>query len=290
VKVILCQPAIPYLKWQLEVLLANIRQLSNVEVVLLFTDHDFTIPGYFRKKYPECGVFNYPERENRNYIPSVKPYLFWQYLAQDPAREQEDYFYIDADVIFREWIDCTTLGFDANTWVASHCKGYIGYDDYLKTLKDGEAIISRMAEICGITVQQAKAAPSAGAQWVISQPTAEYWHRVYDDCVAIHNYFEPLDSEIQKWTAEMWAQLYGVIREGKTVKISPELDFIMPTDDVARWDEVKILHNAGVTNTELNLFYKGGFIDKSPFGRDFPQVDPSKASIKYVEAVKKVLL
>ena len=288
-KVILCQPAIPYLQWQLEVLLTNVRQFSGFEIVLLFTERDFTVPGFFRKNYPECSVFVYPERSDRHYIPSVKPYLFWQYLAEDVAREQDDYFYIDADVIFREWIDFATLGFDATTWVASHCKGYIAYDDYLKTLKDGEAIISRMAEITGITVEQAKAAPPAGAQWVISKPTAEYWRRVYDDSNAIYNYFEPLDSTIQKWTAEMWAQLYGAIREGKTVKTSSELDFIMPTNHVVDWDKVKILHNAGVTNMELNLFFKGGFIDKRPFGHDFSQVDPNKASVKYVEAIQKVL-
>jgi hypothetical protein len=290
VKVILCQPAIPYLKWQLEVLLANIRQFGQHEVVLLFTEHDFTVPGYFRKKYPECEIHVYPERDNRAYIPSVRPYLWWRYLSENPARELEDYFYIDADIIFREWIDFATLGFDSTTWVGSHCKGYIAWDDYLNTLENADTIVGRMAETCGITLEQAKALPGAGAQWVISKPTADYWQRVYNDSNAIHAYFEPLNSKIQKWTAEMWAQLYGMARIGINVQTSPELDFIMPTDDLSAWDNVKILHNAGVTNMQPDLFFKGGFIDKVPFGQNFEHVRADKASIKYVDAIKKVVL
>jgi hypothetical protein len=289
VKVILCQPAIPYLQWQLEVLLTNIRQFGQFEVVLLFTENNYTVPGYFRKKYPECSVFVYPERDNRSYIPSVRPYLWSRYLADDPAREQEDYFYIDADIIFREWPDFATLGFDEHTWVGSHCKGYIAWDDYLNKLENADTIVGRMAEICGITLDQAKALPGAGAQWVISHPTAAYWRRVYDDSNAIHSYFENLDNTIQKWTAEMWAQLYGMARIGVDVKISPELDFIMPTNPVEDWDKVKIYHNAGVTNMQPDLFFKGAYIDKPPFGKDFSHVNRQKASIKYVDAIKKVV-
>jgi hypothetical protein len=53
---------------------------------------------------------------------------------------------------------------------------------------------------------------------------------------------------------------------------------------------VKILHNAGVTNMQPDLFFKGGFIDKVPFGQNFEHVRADKASIKYVDAIKKVVL
>lgn len=287
---ILCQPAIPYLQWQLEVLLTNIRQFGNFEVVLLFTERNFTVPGYFRKKYPECSIFVYPERDNQSYIPSVRPYLWWRYLSENPSRELEDYFYIDADIIFREWIDFATLGFDSTTWVGSRCKGYIAWDDYLNKLENADTVVGRMAEICGISLDQAKALPGAGAQWVISKPTADYWQRVYNDSNAIYTYFEPLDSTIQKWTAEMWAQLYGMTRIGINVKTSPELDFIMPTDDISAWDSVKIYHNAGVTNMQPDLFFKGAFIEKPPFGQNFEHVRTDKASIKYVQAIQKVVV
>ena len=79
-------------------------------------------------------------------------------------------------------------------------------------------------------------------------------------------------------------------RIGVNVKTSPELDFIMPTDDISAWDKVKIYHNAGVTNMQPDLFFKGAFIDKSPFGQNFDYVDKNKASIKYVDAIKKVVL
>jgi hypothetical protein len=152
-KVILCQPAIKRFQWELEVLLTNIRQFGNFEVVLLFTEYDFTVPMYFRNKYPECEVHTYPERANRAYIPSVRPYLWWKYLSEDPSREKETYLYIDSDVIFREMLDFATLGADADHWVGSDCSSYISYD-YMSKCEKGDIIAAKMAEITGVTIDQ----------------------------------------------------------------------------------------------------------------------------------------
>lgn len=269
-------------------MLTNIRQFGTFEIILLFQELDFTVPGYFREKYPECSIFVYTDmRLDRSYIPSIKPHLLWQFFKEDPSRENEQYFYIDSDLIFREWPDFSKLGASKDTWVSSDCSGYIGYE-YINSREKGPEIASKLAEICGITLDRLKNAPGAGAQWVITNPTAAFWERVYDDSMAIHHYFQPLDSNIQKWTAEMWAQLFGTIREGKKVKIHKELDFIRPTDDVAEWDKVKILHNAGVLGSE-EMFYKGKYVDVLPFGEDFSYVNPKKASIKYVQAIEKVV-
>jgi len=166
--------------------------------------------------------------------------------------------------------------------------GYIGYD-YITRCDKGAEIASKMAEICGITLDQLKNTPGAGAQWVIQNPTAAFWERSYRDSMTIHHYFQSLDSNIQKWTAEMWAQLFGMTREGIEVVINhEELDFCTPTDPVERWDEVKILHNSGVTGGG-DMFFKGEWDGRSPIGQDFSRVRTDKATIKYVQAIQKVV-
>ena len=287
-KIILAQPSVPRFKWELEVLLTNLAQFGQHEIVLLFSKHDDTIPPYLESKYGvKCFVYT-DGRDDKGYIPSIRPYLLWCYLSDDPAREKETYLYIDSDIIFREMIDCATLGANENRWAGSDCDGYIGYK-YIAQTRHGELIAAEMARITGITVDQMKNVPGIGAHLLITNPTADFWLRTYEDSNRIYNYFQTVDSNIQKWTAEMWAQLWGMVREGKTVVSHPELNFCMPTDPIEKWDTVKIMHNAGAIDA-TELFYKGQYTDHSPFGENFDYVRHDRVSRKYVEALEKVIL
>lgn len=288
-KLILAQPATPRFQWELDVVLANIRQFTDMEVVLLFTERDFTVPGHFRKK-PGCSVFVYTDkRDDMSYIPSVRPYLLWQYLREDPAREQETYLYIDSDIIFRQWPDCATWGSDPSKVLGATCDGYIGLQ-YIESVTQGTTIAQEMANICGITREQMVGVPGIGAQVVLTNPTAAFWERCYYDSNKLHHYFEGLDTNLQKWTAEMWAQLWGWVREGLVPTHEPQLDFCLPTDDVAKFETVNVLHNAGITvNMSYEYFFKGQYVDYSPFGKNFDHIRKDKATIRYVEAVQKVL-
>lgn len=258
-----------------------------MEVVLLFTEHDFTVPNYFRKKYG-CGVFTYTDtRDDTSYIPSVRPWLLWQYFKQNPEAENDTYFYIDSDIIFREMPHFATLGFDEKTIVGSTCDGYIGYD-YIAQCQNGLEIASKMAEICGIDVEQMKNVPGIGAHLILCKNTASFWERCYFDSNKIYHYLEGVESNIQKWTAEMWAQQWGWVREGKTLLAPSELNFCLPTDVLAKWDEVKIMHNAGILNTMAHeYFFKGAYDKVSPLGKNFDYVRSDKVTQKYVEAMKK---
>lgn len=287
-KLILAQPSIKRFQWELEVLLTNIKQFGEHEVILLFTRHDDTVPQYLADKYGvRCFVYA-DERDDKQYIPSVRPWLLHRYLSGDPAREQETYFYIDADIIFREWPDFATFDYGPGVVVGSDCGGYLDHT-YITTRTKGPQIAAEMAKICGITVDQMKDVDCIGAQLVLTNPTADFWLRAYHDSNRIYKYLLYLDTDIQKWTAEMWAQQWGWVREGLKTKGHPELDFCRPTDDVKMWDMVKILHNAGVTGSG-DLFFKGKYVDHTPFGEDLSYVRRDKASIKYVEAVQKVVI
>jgi hypothetical protein len=72
-------------------------------------------------------------------------------------------------------------------------------------------------------------------------------------------------------------------------KISKEMDFCWATDPIKRWQETKIMHNAGVTEKNKDLFFKGKYVKTTPFDDDLSFVNKDKVSSEYVEAIKKVI-
>lgn len=294
-KFILCQPAIKRFEWELEVCLTRLKKLGVQDIVLLFAKWDDEIPKYLQKKY-QVSVHVYDDTlRNKSYIASVKPYLWMKYLEEDRSRENGSYFYIDSDVILREIPNVIP---SENEWYASDCTGYIDVD-YIES--KGSDLLERMCEVISIDPYMIRENnPSGGAQWLIKNPSYEYWKKVYEDSVRLYKFLSSIESEyilknssgyvpIQKWTAEMWAQLWNVYHFGKKVKVDKELDFCWPTNDVNRYYETKIFHNAGVVDDHQNLFFKGKYVNKTPFEDDLSHVDSSKASIEYVKAIKDVI-
>ncbi|HAP6793437.1 TPA: hypothetical protein IVM20_001887 [Enterococcus faecium] len=53
--------------------------------------------------------------------------------------------------------------------------------------------------------------------------------------------------------------------------------------------EVKILHNAGVTTNDEDLFFKGRYVTSTPFDEDLSFVNKKKCSYAYVKAIKAVV-
>lgn len=288
-KLILAQPAVPRFQWELEVLLTNIQQFAAFdEVVLLFSKHDDGIPQFFQEKYG-CSVFVYEDKRiYHDYIPAIRPYLLYVHLLTHPEYEQGQYLYVDSDIIFREMPDFATFDFDTKKVYGADCDGYIGLD-YILSRERGPEIAAKMAQICGITVDQMRGVPGIGAQLILNNPTAAFWLRAYQNSNAIHRYFLGVPSNIQKWTAEMWGQLWAWVEVGIVPVHSAELDFSRPTDSIEKWDQFKIMHNAGVTVDDKDLFYKGQYTNRSPLDEDLSWVNPNKVSRKYSEAVQKVI-
>lgn len=286
-KYILCQPATKRFQWELDVVMTNLKELGVSDVVLLFAEYDNSLPFYFQDKY-DAEVFVYPDnREDKRYIPSIKPYLWWKFLEENPQRQADTYFYIDADVIFRELLDFTKLPVREDLWFASDCSGYLNIN-YIKGCDNGEKIAKEMAEIIGVSTKDIEAIndKSGGAQWIIKNPSIQYWEKVYNDSNKLWDYFSNLDTNLQTWTAEMWAQLWNMIYFNIGCEVSKEMEFCWATDTVDRWYETKIMHNAGVTSDET-LFFKGKFVDISPLDVDLSYVDKDFVSYKYVEAILK---
>lgn len=288
-KYILCQPAIKRFDWELRVFTNNALSLGikPQDIVLLFVgeneiSHNFEVKGF--------DVHCYSDRENTSYIPSIKPYLWWKYLEEDSNREQETYVYIDSDVIFRKKLDFRRIPVKDDIWYCSDCNGYLNLD-YIRSCDNGDKVLKDMADIVGVTIESLETINnnSGGAQWVIKHPTPEYWKKVYEDSNKLWKYFKKTDSSIQKWTAEMWSQLWNMIYFNIEPVISDELSFSWSTDPVKEWDRHKILHNAGVTSNMQDLFFKGSYSNAFPSIDDLNNISSRKCSSIYVKYVKEAL-
>ena len=281
----MCQPAIYRFEWELEVTLTRLHELGVEDIVLLFSNHNSKVLRYLSDKYNvEIHVYD-DNRKDKSYIPSIKPYLWAKYLQEDRTRENETYFYIDSDVIFRELPNVEPT---EDVWYGSDCSSYLSVD-YIDS--HGKGLLESMCRAIGIDSKLVRDAnPVAGAQWVIANPTYEYWLKVYEDSTKLHRYLEAIpNTTIQKWTAEMWAQLWNVLHLGIQPLVSSELDFSWATDDIERYYETKIYHNAGVVDDKQGLFFKGKYVHNSPFNDNLDFVRKDKASIKYVEALQAVV-
>ena len=289
---ILCQPAITRFQWELDVCLTNLISLDYTDIVLLFGREDPEVPAYFMRKYEtvEVHVYDVNWGEFQEYAPAIKPYLWTQYLSENPLAQLDDYFYMDSDVILRDRLDECVDNATRSRWFASDCGGYLNYD-YIMQCKAGEEILENLSRITLISTTDIKSLnlTSGGAQWSISQPTLAYWRKVYIDTKTIWKYLQTVDSNIQKWTAEMWAQLYATKYYGIEVVTPKELDFCWATDPIERWFNTTIYHNAGATLEDNGLFFKGQYVGgRTPFDEDLSFVDPQRCSSKYVEAIKGV--
>ncbi|WP_079708619.1 hypothetical protein [Paraliobacillus ryukyuensis] len=282
-KYILCQPAIKRFKWELEVCVARLHKLGVEDIILLFAQEDDSIPKYFEDMDCEVHVYH-DNRANKSYIPSIKPYLWMRFLEEDPSREKETYFYLDSDVLFREIPDVNPT---EDTWYASKCASYISVD-YIDSKENN--LLEDMCNAIGIDTRLIrKHQPAGGAQWAIKNPNYDYWKKVYQDSITLYKLLDRSDTDIQKWTAEMWAQLWNVYHFGIDVETPKEMDFSWPTDKREEYYNKKIFHNAGVVDDNQNLFFKGKYVNHTPFKDDFAHVNQGKASYEYVLAIKEVI-
>ncbi len=88
----------------------------------------------------------------------------------------------------------------------------------------------------------------------------------------------------------MWATLWNAWYFNYKTVVHSDLDFVFGTDSRERAQRVNILHNAGVTEKSVNLFYKASWKTRSPIGASFPTPDYNTASSLYVEGIRDVKL
>lgn len=271
-------------------LLTNLLSLDpNADIVMVF---DTQNPGEVARLRDKYGIETHEykdERNDKSYAASTRPYLFWKYFSEDPERERGTYFQIETDIIFKQLPEIPELG--DKEIIGADCDGYVGYN-YNITRVLGRQIMDGYVEIMNMSEDAIKETPGVGAQFVYSNPTAQLWWHIYMDSNILWHFINSprlAESNIQRWSQEMLAQLYNFKKFGWEVSINHELDHCTPTDNIEMWQHRNILHNAGVIGEDAKgLFYKGKYITGNPFNDDLSWVRQDRCSIKYVEAIKAI--
>ena len=271
---ICCQPAIKYYTWQVEVLINNFIKMGVKEL---------------QSCYNYVRFFFYNDtREDKTYIPSVYFNLMKQHIVARPEIQNDVLFLHDSDIVFTKSPNFESM-IAGDAWYLSDTRFYINYD-YIQ--QKGNHIYERMCDIVGIDKRIPKLmnSNSGGAQYIVKNTTYEFWDKVEMDSVQLYKYFcdeEPnyikkhdLDYPIQKWTAGMWSFLWNAWYFGHETIVDDRMGFGWVTNPYSDVDKYSILHNAGVLETNTDLFYKGNYINELPYNKQL-NINSERASYYY---------
>jgi len=300
-KFICVQPRIPYYAWQVEVMINNFLKNgingNDIEILVAWNPNDDTSkPEYVEAwdkliaQYSTVKFFYYQDTRQQPiyYISSVRPNILKQHFAAFPELESEAIFYHDCDVVFTRKPDFEKFIND-DVWYLSDTNSYINYD-YVRS--KGQDVYDKMCEIVGIDPEIPKQnnKDSGGAQYILKNVNAEYWEKVERDSEQLFHQItqlnnqkklaDPTHHELQIWCADMWAVLWNGWLSGHKTKVVPELNFSWATDNIQRWNNTLIYHNAGATCSCDGLFFKSMYMETLPY--DVPDTfDNKKACYNY---------
>jgi hypothetical protein len=300
-KWISAQPATIYYAWQVEVYINNFIENGvlphNIHVLFLV---DGEIPNeinVLQRNYSNIGFHFYNDnRVDRSYIPSIYFNAVKQHFKKHPELENETIMFHDSDTILLKPFEQTWQLLGNKIWYFSDTNSYINYD-YI--MQKGEDVYQRMLDIVGLDgiVPKICNSNSGGAQHLIKNSTYSFWNKVEKDSIALYKMFcetEHLyqkkhdgDYPIQKWTAGMWSLLWNAWYFGNEVKVSDKLNFCWATDKIEWMHDKQFLHNAGVTEMGQNLFYKGGYTNTLPYGKNL-LISQEYCSYEYYKWIEKV--
>ena len=304
------QPDTPYFHWQVEIYMRQFKLLG-------LQPYCYSVFGYSKKpsktiqKLKKQG-FNIAwykdERQNKIYIPSIRPFLLAKFFKDNPMLGQ-NVFYHDSDILFYQLPKFELLLQDDICYV-SDTVSYIGAD-YIKSCETryrskypdikNEELLDMMCDIVNVdkdlVIKNEK--NSGGAQYLLKNIDSDYWNTIETNCVKLYSKlieFEnkyPIDHHIQKWTTDMWNVLWELWKRGKQTIVHKELSFswcTSPYYDVYRHN---IFHLAGITDdVKYTSFYKGEYVNiniLSEYDLDyFDYVCSDNATSYYVEWINKV--
>ena len=300
------QPDHKYYEWQIEAQLYNLyKQLEyTIPYICLLTEESEKRIDVRRlkKKFPLFNAYYFKdERQAKHYQPSIQPFLLKKVFHHNKNYCNQTSIIIDADVVFSNKLDLEQFK-DQDQAFLSNTSSYLDYK-YIFS-KGGDELFNKMCEICSINPSIVKEEIIGGAQYILPSNTALFWSKVESDSILLYDYLrssidyyreksETPDTyhPIQIWTASMWAIYYNLIYFNFKRNIPNTLNFCWPTDDIKRWDEVSIYHNAGISEALSNeYFFKGRFINQPPVLSDIDKdFNKEKCSSNYVDILRKSL-
>lgn len=283
--------------WELQLLITSCIEHG-------FQPKDIIILSYGENEqnfYDFCngyGIQSHHYDDTRKYFlygSSIRPYLIHQYLLDDPQREQEDYFYVDSDIMITQDIDFSIIPYDNNHWYGSHVSEYAS----MRNLQGSQDHDTYLANLIGIDSEHAwfqqLYTNMPGAQWIISHPKAEMMWDVYVYCEKLYTYLKTFvipgeNDRTDSWLSDMFVLPAVAIKYGIEPKVSDDMYFTLSDDNINDFDKYPIYHNSGISLTEarmLGIFHKRIWIKESPIGKTHV-INPAFCGYKYVEKMKEI--
>lgn len=319
-------PVDKYFIWQEEVLICNFLKhgIKNIHVLVWCPEaRKKELKEWYelKAKYPEVSFFYYPDNgvDLVLYIPQLRPHILKQHFKANPELNDKVFFYHDSDIIFNYLPDFQKLVEDDICW-QSDTSGYLDYKYLRRKEAEGnipeDEAVKVLTDIGRVTVNTMKSYSdnTGGAQYILKGIDSVFWEDVERQVIEIrkaffwghklddpnrgsvnYKYFTQEgrspkgneDAGFQSWCADMWAVNFALWSRGIKTQVTKELDFSWATNDYKTYTEKPIFHLAGATGTQAGVFYKGGWINKSPIGvKHF--VDPNNATYAYTLAIQEV--
>jgi len=280
------QPRLLYYAWQVEVMINNFIKHginpNNIDILVAWNPNDLTTSvqanvdawDKLAAHYSNVRFFFYQDTRQQPiyYISSVRPNILKQHFKAHPELESEAIFYHDCDIVFTKPPNWNQFLHD-RIWYLSNTNSYINYD-YI--VSKGQDVYNKMCEIVGMNplVPKLMNSNSGGAQYIMKNIDADFWEKVEKDSEQLFYHITQLNNQkvaadpshhaLQIWCADMWAVLWNGWLLGNETKVVPEMAFSWATDNIKRWEETTIFHNAGVTGTGKH-FYKGIYQSQLPY-------------------------
>ena len=238
----------------------------------------------------KCKFFLYKdERDQMRYPVTLRHHILEKFYIENPEYSKESIFLIDPDMVFTKKLDFTEMEND-DYWHLSNTTSYID-SKYIKS--KSEKLFNEMCDIVKVSPEDISAIDNnaGGAQYLLKGVDANFFHKTLYDSENLYNHMKNTESiynkngTIQSWTADMWSILWNGVYFGHKIKISKELEFCWSVDNIKRWDETYIFHNAGIPGDSKTHFSKITY-QTSPFNKDIHSNDDN-CTYKYVQEIKE---
>jgi hypothetical protein len=302
-----------YYTWQVHLWLESLREIghSDKAISLIFTPKGRKRNDKWKQivdLYPEAEFHFYEDEDDVSkllgiYIPILRPYVLWRHFKLHPELSDCAIFYCDSDILFTKEFSLDKFLEDDINYL-SDTNSYINASYFDSKIKDvlpekleeykTRDILGEVTSIIGINreIAEANNLHSGGAQYLLKNVDYQFWSKVMNDCILIRTYLQKVNREFfknenagfQSWCADMWAVLWNLWMREQETKVVDELAFAWAPDPIKKLETHTILHNAGITGTEMGhpTFYKG----KYHLGAD-PTKDPHLDVILKNEQSKK---
>lgn len=215
-------------------------------------------------------------QRDRHYNAAMKPWLVGKYLAANP--ETGPVTIIDPDVIptgqpLPDARVGVLLGTDTDHYTGPKWLGSKG-------------VLEPLSELVGVDVEAVRSTAGIGAQYISSGIPGAWWEGVAETSARAYRLLKAQPAvDAQPWCAEMYVTHLAAVRDGYMPTPDERMSMVWADGRSDGWDSCGFFHDAGVTEWRPGVFHKGTW-QRSPFGREVPDVNPGNAGRRYLDHIR----